>query len=82
MMEIETDLTTSTNVHTCFYRDSTVFVFYINQSSVHFKFSPNMACFPDILNYVRHNGFFGTGKTPNFRAQRHGDNCFSPYKRK
>ena len=34
-----------------------------------------MTVFPDILNYFRHNGVFGTGKTPNFRAQRHGDKC-------
>ena len=33
-----------------------------------------MAGFPDILNYFRHYGVFGTGKTLNFRAQRHGDN--------
>ena len=41
-----------------------------------------MAGFPDILNYFRHNGAFGTSKTPNFRAQRHGDKCFTSYKRK
>ena len=40
-----------------------------------------MAGFPDILNYFRHNGAFGTGKTPNFRAQRHCDKCFTSYKR-
>ena len=40
-----------------------------------------MAGFPDILNYFRHNGVFGTGKTPNFRAQRHCDKCFTSYKR-
>ena len=32
-----------------------------------------MAGFPDILNYFRHNGVFGTGKTSNFRTQRHCD---------
>ena len=40
-----------------------------------------MAGFPDILDYFRHNGVFGTGKTPNFRGQRHCDNCFKSYKR-
>ena len=40
-----------------------------------------MAGFPDILNYFKHNGVFGTGKTPNFRAQRHCDKCFTSYKR-
>ena len=40
-----------------------------------------MAGFPDILNYFGHNGVFGTGKTPNFRAQRHCDKCFTSYKR-
>ena len=34
-----------------------------------------MAGFPDILNYFRHNGV----KTPNFRAQRHCDKCFTSY---
>ena len=48
-------------------------------SSVHFQFSPKMAGFPDILNYFRHNRIFGTCKTPNFRAQRHGDKCFTSY---
>ena len=62
-------------------RDSTAFIFYIYQSSVHFQFSPNMAGFPDILNYFRHNGVFGTGKTPNFRAQRHCDKYFTSYER-
>ena len=53
-------------------RDSTVFIFNIYWSIVHFQFSPNMAGFPDILNYFRHNRVcFGTGKTLNFRAQRH-----------
>ena len=37
--------------------------------------------FPEILNHFRHNGAFGTGKTPNFRAQRHCDKCFTSYKR-
>ena len=41
-----------------------------------------MAGFPVILNYFRHNGVFGTGKTPNYRAQRHCDKCFTSYKRK
>ena len=59
-----------------------MFIFYIYQSSAHFQFSPNMAGFPYILNYFRHNGVFGTGKTPNFRAQRHGDKSFTPYLRK
>ena len=40
-----------------------------------------MAGFPDILNYFRHNGVFGTGKTPNFRDQRHCDKWFTSYKR-
>ena len=40
-----------------------------------------MAGFPVILNYFRHNGVFGTGKTPNSRAQRHCDKCFTSYKR-
>ena len=40
-----------------------------------------MAGFPVILNYFRHNGVFGTGKTPNSRAQRHCDKCFRSYKR-
>ena len=40
-----------------------------------------MAGFPVILNYFRHNGVFGTGKTPNLRAQRHCDKCFTSYKR-
>ena len=40
-----------------------------------------MAGFPDILNYFRLNGVFGTGKTPNIRAQRHCDQCFTSYKR-
>ena len=62
-------------------RDSTVFIFYIYLSSVHFQFSPNMAGFPDFLNYFRHNSVFGTGKTPNFCAQRHCDKCFTAYKR-
>ena len=62
--------------------DLTVFLFYIYQSSVHFQFSPSMAGFPDILNYFRHKGVFGTSKTPNFRAQRHCDKCFMSYKRK
>ena len=34
-----------------------------------------MAGFPDILNHFRHNGVFGIGETPYFRAQRHGDKC-------
>ena len=62
-------------------RDSTVFIFYIYQLSVHFQFLPNMAGFPVILNYFRHNGVFGKGKTPNSRAQRHCDKCFTSYKR-
>ena len=41
-----------------------------------------MAGFLDILNYFRQNGVFGTGETPNFRAQRHCDKCFTSYKRK
>ena len=36
-----------------------------------------MAGFPVILNYFRHNGVFATGKTPNYRAQRHCDKCFT-----
>ena len=40
-----------------------------------------MAGFPVILNYFRHNGIFETGKTRNFRAQRHCDKCFTSYKR-
>ena len=40
-----------------------------------------MAGFPDILNYFRHSGDSGTGKTLNFRAQRHCDKCFTSYKR-
>ena len=60
---------------------STVFIFYIYQSSVHFQFSPKMAGFPDILNYFGHNRVFGSGKTPNFHAQRHRDKCFRSYKR-
>ena len=61
-------------------RDSTVFIFYIYQSSVHFHFLPNMAGLPVILNYFRHNGVYGTGKAPNSRAQRHCDKCFTSYK--
>ena len=61
---------------------STEIIFYIYQSSVHFHFSSNMAGFLDILNYFRQNGVFGTGETPNFRAQRHCDKCFTSYKRK
>ena len=53
------------------FRDSAVFIFYIYQSSVHFPITPDMAGFPDILNYFRHNRVFGTGKTPNFHDQRH-----------
>ena len=56
-------------------------IFYIYQSSVHFQFSPNIAGFPVILNYFRHDGVFGTGKTQNSRAQRHCDKCFTSYKR-
>ena len=40
-----------------------------------------MAGFPDVLNYFRHNGGFGTGKTPNFGAKRHCHKCFTSYKR-
>ena len=40
-----------------------------------------MAGFPDILNYFRHNGVFGTVKSPNFRVQRHCDKCFTSQKR-
>ena len=40
-----------------------------------------MTGFPDILDYFRHNGVFRTGKTPNFRGQRHCDKCFKSYKR-
>ena len=40
-----------------------------------------MAGFPVILNYFRHNGVFGTGKTPKSRAQHHCDKCFASYKR-
>ena len=40
-----------------------------------------MAGFLDILNSFRHNRVFGTGKTPNFRAQRHYDKCLTSYKR-
>ena len=40
-----------------------------------------MAGFPVILNYFRHKGVFGTGKTPNSHAQRHCDKCFTSYKR-
>ena len=40
-----------------------------------------MAGFPVILNNFRHNRVFGTGKTPNSRAQRHCDKCFTSYKR-
>ena len=39
-----------------------------------------MAGFPVILNYFRHNGVFGTGKTPNSCAQRHCVKCFTSYK--
>ena len=62
-------------------RDSTVFILYIYQSSVHFQFLPNMAGFPVILNYFRHNGVLGTGKTPNSRSKCHCDKCFTSYKR-
>ena len=62
-------------------RDSTVFIFYIYKSSVHFQFSPNMAGFPAILNYFTHDGVFGTSKTPHSRAQCHCDKCFTSYKR-
>ena len=62
-------------------RDSTVFIFYIYQSSFHFQFLPNMAGFPVIFNYFRHSGVFGTDKTPNSRAQRHCDKCYTSYKR-
>ena len=41
-----------------------------------------MAGVQDILNYLRHKGVFGTDKTPNFRAQRHGNKCFTSYPRK
>ena len=37
--------------------------------------------FSSYLNYFRHNRVFGTGKTPNSRAQRHCDKCFTSYKR-
>ena len=37
--------------------------------------------FYGILNYFRHNGVFETDKTPNSRAQRHCDKCFTSYKR-
>ena len=40
-----------------------------------------MAGFPVILNYFIHNRVFGTGETPNSRAQRHWDKCFTSYKR-
>ena len=40
-----------------------------------------MAGFPDILIFFSQNGVFGTGKTPNFHAQRHCDTCFTSYKR-
>ena len=40
-----------------------------------------MAGFPVILNYFRHNGVFGTGKTPKSRTQHHCDKCFASYKR-
>ena len=36
--------------------------------------------FSSYLNYFRHNGVFGTGKTPNSSAQRHCDKCFTSYK--
>ena len=49
-----------------------MFIFYIYQSSVHFQ----MAGFPDMLNYFKHNGVFGRGKNPNFR-----DECFTSYRR-
>ena len=56
---------------------------YILYLSVKCPFSilPNMAGFPVILNYFRHNGVFGTGKTPNSRAQRHYDKCFTSFKK-
>ena len=44
-----------------------IYILYY-QSSINFQFSPNLAGFPDILNYVRHNVGFGIAKTPNFRA--------------
>ena len=40
-----------------------------------------MSGFPYILNSFRHNVVFGTGKTPNFHAQRHCEKCFTSYKR-
>ena len=58
-------------------RDSTVFIFYIYKSSVHFQFSPNMAGFPNILNYFTHDRVFGTSKTPHSRAQCHCDKRFT-----
>ena len=61
-------------------RDSTVYISYIYQSSVHFQFLLNMAGFPVILNNFRHNRVFGTGKTPNSGTQHHCVKCFTSYK--
>ena len=56
-----------------------IYILYY-QSSINFQFSPNLAGFPDILNYIRHNVGFEQSKRQfsalnimEIRVQRHAN---------
>ena len=56
-----------------------LYFIFISQVPI-FNFHRTWLVFQIFFNF-RHKGVFGTGKTPNFRAQRHCDKCFTSYKR-